>query len=102
MRSKCRWLLVTSTAPADSECAAILAQLWREADGVWLATGTRNAFPRSLRMAHGKSAEQGLARLVAWGLVEARPEGTAWPAEIRLVREKVLAVLYEAGLDALA
>jgi hypothetical protein len=83
-------------------CAAILARLWQEADGVWLATGTRNAFARSLGMAHGKSAEQGLARLVAWGLVEARPEGAAWPAEIRLAREKVLAALYEVGLYATA
>jgi prophage antirepressor-like protein/phage anti-repressor protein len=78
--------------------AAILARLWKEVDGVWLATGTRNAFARSLGMAHGKSAGQGLARLVAWDLVEARPEGAGWPAGIRLNRSRVEAVLREAGL----
>jgi prophage antirepressor-like protein len=87
---------------AFPNAAALLARLWRETDGVWLATGTRNGFARSLGMAHGKSAEQGLARLVAWGLVEVRPEGAAWPSEIRLNREKVLAALREAELAVFA
>lgn len=88
-RRGCRW-----------PTAAILFWLWRYGEGEWLETGTRHTFVRSLGMASGKSAEQGLARLLAWGMVEARPDGAPWPAEIRLVRAEVEAALRAAGLEA--
>jgi prophage antirepressor-like protein/phage anti-repressor protein len=79
--------------------AAILARLWPLGDGEWLAIGSKTAFAGSLGLDR-KSLDRGLKRLRGWGLVEARPEGAAWPAEIRPVREKVRTALREAGLDA--
>jgi prophage antirepressor-like protein/phage anti-repressor protein len=80
--------------------AALLARLWTLTEGEWLAVGGKTAFARSVGMAHGKSAEQGLGHLCRWGLVEVRPEGAAWPEEIRLDRVAVEAALNEAGLEA--
>lgn len=83
-------------------CGAILARLWMLPEGEWLALGRPSGFARSLGMAHGKSAEQGLKRLLGWGLVEARPAEAAWPQEIRLDRAAILFALSEAGLERMA
>jgi prophage antirepressor-like protein len=79
--------------------AAILARLWTLPESEGLALGVKKTFARSVGLATGQSAEQGLGHLRRWGLVEAEPDAAAWPEHIRLNRTKVEAALREAGLE---
>lgn len=85
-----------------SNSAALLARLWTLAEGEWLTLGVKKTFARSVGLSTGTSAEQGLAHLCRWGLVEARPAEAAWPEAIRVDRERVETALREAGLKKVA